>query len=231
MGHINKLDTSCWEAASKLSCDHMNNLAINEMIYNRNINKINIDPPNWDKNIKDPNKELEHKIIKGYSITKKSCINKRPEYNSGSWDKQFGIYNPITNSFGNTFKEVFDENSRAKLNETEPIIDKSIISNDKNKIISIFNNNYEYMKQSSDLGSIEDRYNNHNPIIGDEFVQPSTINHQDPTRIKDPNYKPIRRNIDYYARNPPQKSDCSTLFNYDRYNINKYEKMYFEPCS
>lgn len=229
MAYINKFDTSCWEEASKLSCEHMNRLAINEMKYNRSIIDIYTSPPDLDRFCEYPNKDLEHNVIKGFSINKKSCINKQPDYNSGSWDKQFGIYNPFTNTFGCSLKEVFDENSRARMNDKKPCIDKINLSNDKKKLTTIFKEDFEYIDQSKELGTIEDRYNNHNPIVGEEFVQPHTINHPNPIPIKNPNY--VRKYIEYPIRNPPQTSDCSTLFNYDRYNLNKHEKLYFEPCS
>ena len=80
MDYINKFDTSCWEMASKLSCEHMKNLAINDLNYNARIFNNNTCDPSWNRNIEDRDRNLEYSILSGFSINKKSCINKKQDY-------------------------------------------------------------------------------------------------------------------------------------------------------
>ena len=237
MDNINKFDTSCWEMASKLSCEHMKNLAINDLNYNARIFNNNTCDPSWNRNIEDRDRNLEYSILSGFSINKKSCINKKQDYNNGCWDKQFGIYNPITGEIGCSINEVFDENSKKKMNDTKNCIEKInfINDNDNNnkKLTTGFNEDfYSVLKNKNKSEGIIDRYNNHNPVIGDEFSQPPTLNRNNPKLENDPNYKKLNNFIYPPIRNPSKSSDCSTLYNYDRYStVDNDNMIYFEPCS
>jgi hypothetical protein len=232
MEYINKFDTSCWEMASKLSCDHMKELAINELNYNKHIFDNNTCDPAWNRKVEDRDRNLEYNILSGFSITKKSCVYKKPDFNNGCWDKQFGIYNPLTGSFGCSMNEVFDENSKKKSNNTKPCIEQVVLSNDNKNLTTYFKDEFYSVEQNSAKSiGIDDRYNNHNPVFHDEYAQPPTLNHYNPPLVKDPNYKPRHKHVYPPIRTPSQYSDCSTLYNYDRYNDTKNNKLYFEPCS
>jgi hypothetical protein len=238
MDHIDKFDTSCWEMASKLSCDHMKSLAIDELNYNKHIFDTNTCDPAWNRNIEERDRNLEYNILSGFSINKKSCMYKKPDFNNGCWDKQFGIYNPLTGTVGCSMNEIFDENSKKKSKDIKPCIEDIKLNNSDKKLTTHFNhefysvepNNINRSKNANGITGTEDRYNNHNPYFNDEYAQPSTLNRSNPCLIKDPNYKP-RKHIYPPIRTPSQYSDCSTLYNYDRYNDNKNNKLYFEPCS
>ena len=172
---------------------------------------------------------------KGMFIDKKSCINKKPKYNDGEWEMQFGIYNPLTGTFGCSMNENFDENSKSKLQNNNPCIPKVIYDdcNNNKKLTTKFNEQHIDVKDKllkNNSTKISDRYNNHNPVIGDEFARPPSINRDSPEPINDPDYKPYNYYIIPPVRYPQQTSDCSTLYNNDRYKNNN-DKLYFEPCS
>lgn len=228
--YIDKFDTSCWENASKLSCEHMKKLAINEFNLNNNFFNTNTCHPSWNRFVEDTDRELEYNMLTGFSITKKSCVNKRPEYNSGCWDKQFGVYNPSTGLIGCSINQKFDENSKAKMNDIKQCIEPIKLNDDKGALTTLFNENFYTIEQNKNkTDGIIDRYNNHNPVIGDEFSQPPSLYYNNPKLINDPTYKPIKNFIQQPIREPGLQSDCSTLYNYDRYN-NQNMKLYFEPC-
>ena len=143
MAYIKKFDTTIWEKASKLSCEHMNNLAINELYCNKTILDTNTNHPSCHRFIEDPDRPLEFDMLTGFSISKKSCVYKRPEYIDGHWNNQFAIYNPYTNKIGCSITETFNENSKAKTNNNNnKCTNNVVLSNDKNKLTTSFNDGY-----------------------------------------------------------------------------------------
>jgi hypothetical protein len=232
--YISKFDTSTWKEASDLSCKHMTSLSINENNKYRDYNDKRFCHPAWDRLNGYTDRNLELHMLKGMFIDKKHCLNKKSEFNNGKWEKQFGIYNPDTGSFGCDMKVEFDNNSKAKMNDTKPCIEKVLNDNGANKDLTTYftndyNNDIKKFKEKS--LSIRDRYNNHNPVIGDEYALPPTTGRINPEPINDPTYKPSNTYLLPPIRNPKGTSDCSTLYNYDRYNDYKPHNLYFEPCS
>lgn len=141
--YISKFDTSIWKEAADLSCKHMSSLAMNENNKYRINNYNTFNHPNCDKFNDFSDRVLEHHMLKGIFIDKKNCLNKKPEFNNGHWEKQFGIYNPDTGSFGCEMKIEFDNNSKAKMNDKKPCIEKILNNNDNNKVLTTyFNNEY-----------------------------------------------------------------------------------------
>lgn len=149
---IAPFNSSLWEEASDLSCKHMKQLAINELnkyrsfdtqkLYNPSCGKIN-------------NRDLELNILKGTFIDKKSCINKRPEYNKGNWEQNFAVYNPITGFYGCDMNASFIENTKSKMLDNIPCsYEKVLVNNgDNKKLTTLFNIDYydswDKMKENS----------------------------------------------------------------------------------
>jgi hypothetical protein len=232
--YIAKFDNSIWKEASDLSCKHMSSLSMAENNNYRYNNNNIFNHPNFDTLCNYTDRGLELNILKGMFIDKKNCLNKKPEYNNGPWEKQFGIYNPLTETYGCDMKVEFDSISKAKMNNTPPCIPNVLIDNGKNKkLTTLFNNEYnnDITKLKEKSLSMIDRYNNHNPVIGDEFVRPPTNGRTNPEPVNDPSYKPTNLYLIPPIRNPTGTSDCSTLYNYDRYNSYKKNDLYFEPCA
>lgn len=113
--------------AKKLSADiSCHNMSALSMRYTQNQNRVFTDAINvehcqmhnkWNENIDDI-KGNESKLWQGYSINKKSCIYKRPEYNMGDWSNQFQYSDLFANQF-NSYK-LFDYQTKAK-GTKEPI--------------------------------------------------------------------------------------------------------------
>jgi hypothetical protein len=87
------------EEASMLSCKHMTALAINERNKHYRIFMQQISTPNVP--ITPCGTIDEQKLQQGIRIGKKNCIYKQPDYDSGSWEKQFKTILP--DSFGTSF--------------------------------------------------------------------------------------------------------------------------------
>jgi len=79
---------SLQQQSAQISCEHMSELAIKERDLNH-FNYITQMRTKITEPVNDRMLNSEHKIIKGYVIDKKNCVFKRPEYNSGDWEKQF----------------------------------------------------------------------------------------------------------------------------------------------
>jgi len=83
------------ESSSKISCDNMRTLAMEETRKNFNMMKHILGKPTVSYVIPGPCEEAEdivHKeldLLKGFKIDKYSCIYKRPNYNEGPWVNQF----------------------------------------------------------------------------------------------------------------------------------------------
>jgi hypothetical protein len=234
--YITPFNPSLWQESSKLSCKNMTDLAINELNRNSFYNNAIFNNLLCEYSHKFTDRDLELNMQKGSHINKKSCINKRPEYNKGSWEQNFAIYNPITGYYScDNININFIENTKSKMNDYVPCSYNNINDiNDNKKLTTQFNQDYfdTWDKFKNNSVSTIDRYNNHNPVIGDDFSQPATINKPQPEPINDPTYKSIKPNINYPIRYPKGYSDCSTLYNYNRYNDNKNNlDIYLEPCS
>lgn len=234
--YITPFDTSTWKEASELSCKHMRELAIKELNENKYYDNKTLYHPAWERFHQFSDRNLELKIQKGSFINKKSCINKRPDYNKGKWENSFAVYNPNTECYGCDMHINFIENTKSKMQNNMPCsYEEVLVNNGINKNLTTnFNQEYfetwDKIKKNSD--NIIDRYNNHNPVIGDEFTRPATLRRHLPQPIEDPNYKPYNKYIHQPIRNPSGVSDCSTLYNFNRYDDNQNNmEIYLEPCS
>jgi hypothetical protein len=81
--------------------------------------RINMDIFDWHNNYNrdvDRLKANESELLNGFSIHKKSCIYKRPEYNDGIWKEQYQSSDIFNNDI-NMFKyKLFDYQTKNKLN-------------------------------------------------------------------------------------------------------------------
>ena len=101
------MDTSLIQQSARISCEHMSALAQKERDFNhfnfvtRMTNTESTVPVSYELS------GAEHRILKGYIIDKKNCVYKRPQYNSGEWEKQFE--SPILSD-----REIFNIQSKKK---------------------------------------------------------------------------------------------------------------------
>jgi len=110
-------DYNMKELSAKVSCNNMGFLSKNYTNKQNRIfsDKINMElcesHNNYSDNIEDI-KNNESELMKGFSINKKSCIYKRPAYDKGDWESQYGISDIYKNQM-NTYK-LFDYQSKSK---------------------------------------------------------------------------------------------------------------------
>ncbi|WP_396189580.1 hypothetical protein [Flavobacterium sp.] len=103
------------DLSAKVSCTNMSMLADREIKQNNLIfcNHFNYEHcqkyHDWNNNVSDI-KLYEHKLLRGFSINKKSCIYKRPDYGEGDWSKYF------PNSL-EEYPGMFDSHTKAKMND------------------------------------------------------------------------------------------------------------------
>lgn len=103
------------DLSAKVSCNNMSVLAENEIQRHNRIfsNHFNYEDclkhQNWNNNIDDIKKH-EYNLLQGFSINKKSCIYKRPNYGQGNWDKYF--WNNLREH-----ENMFDRQTKAKMND------------------------------------------------------------------------------------------------------------------
>ncbi len=103
--------------SAKISCNNMSSLSSYYTNQQNNlfVDKINIDicnyQNNYNKNIEEI-KTNESELLKGFSINKKSCIYKRPEYNNGIWKEQYQTSDTFKNNV-NSYK-LFDYQTKNK---------------------------------------------------------------------------------------------------------------------
>jgi hypothetical protein len=103
--------------SAKISCNNMSSLSSDYTNQQNNlfVDKINIDicnyQNNYNKNIEEI-KTNESELLKGFSINKKSCIYKRPEYNNGIWKEQYQTSDTFKNNV-NSYK-LFDYQTKNK---------------------------------------------------------------------------------------------------------------------
>ena len=101
------------ELSAKVSCNNMR-LVSKKYTDNQKIifdNNINYDLCKNEDNIYDI-KGMENDILSGLSISKKTCIYKRPEYNNGEWEYQYGISNTFKDQLNS--RDLFNFQSKAK---------------------------------------------------------------------------------------------------------------------
>jgi hypothetical protein len=105
------------ELSAKVSCNHMSALS-SKYTYNQNrtfSDKINMELCEFNNKYHDNIEDIknnESELLKGFSIHKKSCIYKRPLYNEGEWEFQYGISETYKNQM-NSYK-LFDYQSKSK---------------------------------------------------------------------------------------------------------------------
>ena len=107
--------------SANISCKSMSSLssAYSAQQNSQFADRINMDIFNWHNNYNrdvDRLKADESELLNGFSIHKKSCIYKRPEYNDGLWKEQYKS-SAIFNNDINMFKyKLFDYQTKNKLN-------------------------------------------------------------------------------------------------------------------
>ena len=104
--------------SAKAACKNMSALS---SVYTMQQNtlfaeRINMDLFNYHndfhKNV-DKLKTSESELLNGFSINKKSCIYKRPEFNNGTWEDQYQSSDTFKNNI-NTYK-LFDYQTKSKV--------------------------------------------------------------------------------------------------------------------
>lgn len=110
--------------SAKVSCDNMSMLS---SVYTQNQNRLFADKINvhdcemhhgYQRDI-ETIKNNESDLLKGFSINKKSCIYKRPNYGTGDWSSQFQHSDLFANQLNSG--KLFDFQSKAK-GTNEPIL-------------------------------------------------------------------------------------------------------------
>jgi hypothetical protein len=104
--------------SAKESCKNMSALS---SIYTKQqndlfVDKINIDMCNYHNNYNLNVEEIktnESELLKGFSINKKSCIYKRPEYDNGLWKDQYNSSDTFKNDI-NSYK-LYDYQTKNKI--------------------------------------------------------------------------------------------------------------------
>ena len=108
--------------SAKISCNNMSSLSMDYTTQQNNlfIDRINMDICNYQNNYNnniDEIKTNESELLKGFSINKKSCIYKRPEYNNGIWKEQYHTSDTFKNNV-NSYK-LFDYQTKNKTKVTK----------------------------------------------------------------------------------------------------------------
>jgi DNA-binding response OmpR family regulator len=103
--------------SAKISCNNMSSLSSDYTTQQNNIfiDRINMDICNYQNNYNNNIEEIktnESELLKGFSINKKSCIYKRPEYNNGVWKEQYYTSDTFKNNV-NSYK-LFDYQTKNK---------------------------------------------------------------------------------------------------------------------
>jgi hypothetical protein len=104
--------------SAKISCDNMSSLSCTYTSQQNHLfaDKINMDICNYHNNYNrdvDEIKAGESELLKGFSINKKSCIYKRPEYNNGDWKNQYLLSNTFKTD-ANTIN-LFDYQTKSRV--------------------------------------------------------------------------------------------------------------------
>jgi len=104
--------------SAKVSCENMS--ALSKTYTNQQndlfVDKINMDICNYQNNYNLNVEEIktnESELLKGFSINKKSCIYKRPEYDDGIWKDQYNSSDTFKNDI-NSYK-LYDYQTKNKI--------------------------------------------------------------------------------------------------------------------
>lgn len=89
--------------SANISCKSMSSLSSDYTTQQNTLfaDRINMDLFNFHNNFHsdiDRLKESESELLSGFSINKKSCLYKRPEYNDGAWKTQYQSSDTFTNA-------------------------------------------------------------------------------------------------------------------------------------
>ena len=108
--------------SAKISCNNMSSLSSDYTTQQNNlfIDRINMDICNYQNSYNENIDEIktnESELLKGFSINKKSCIYKRPEYNNGNWEEQYHTSDTFKN-YVNSYK-LFDYQTKNKTKVTK----------------------------------------------------------------------------------------------------------------
>lgn len=92
--------------SANISCKSMSSLSSAYTTQQNNLfaDRINMDIFNYHNNFHrdiDTLKDSEYELLSGFSINKKSCIYKRPEYNDGTWKEQYQSSDTFKNNIEN----------------------------------------------------------------------------------------------------------------------------------
>jgi hypothetical protein len=104
--------------SAKESCKNMSALSSTYTKQQNDlfVDKINIDICNYHNNYNLNVEEIktnESELLKGFSINKKSCIYKRPEYDNGLWKDQYNSSDTFKNDI-NSYK-LYDYQTKNKI--------------------------------------------------------------------------------------------------------------------
>lgn len=104
--------------SAKVSCKNMSALSSTYTKQQNDlfVDKINIDICNYHNNYNLNVEEIktnESELLKGFSINKKSCIYKRPEYDNGLWKEQYNSSDIFKNDI-NSYK-LYDYQTKNKI--------------------------------------------------------------------------------------------------------------------
>ncbi len=107
--------------SAKISCDNMSSLSCTYTSQQNYLfaDKINMDICNYHNNYNkdvDEIKAGESELLKGFSINKKSCIYKRPEYNNGDWKNQYQLSNTFKKDVNTINLFDYQTKSRVQIN-------------------------------------------------------------------------------------------------------------------
>jgi len=104
--------------SAKVACKNMSALSSVYTMQQNNLfaDRINMDIFNYHNNFNRDAYDIkgdESELLQGFSINKKSCIYKRPEYNEGTWNSQYQSSDTFKNNI-NTYK-LFDYQTKSKV--------------------------------------------------------------------------------------------------------------------
>jgi hypothetical protein len=104
--------------SAKESCKNMSALSSTYTKQQNDlfVDKINMDICNYHNNYNLNVEEIktnESELLKGFSINKKSCIYKRPEYDNGLWKDQYNSSDTFKNDI-NSYK-LYDYQTKNKI--------------------------------------------------------------------------------------------------------------------
>jgi hypothetical protein len=112
--------------SASISCKSMSSLSSDYTMRQNTLfaDRINMDIFNYHNNFHRDIYALkgsESELLSGFSINKKSCIYKRPEYNDGAWKAQYQSSDTFTNTIHSdkdSYK-LFDYQTKNKTQQTK----------------------------------------------------------------------------------------------------------------